>query len=150
MYSEQAESRIKTSLLMKSPAFKRGLEQIKKLRERILSSVVGITASGIDFAPETGGRSLKSLDKDHLQKEEEENLYLLEKLMRKDTITGLWSCKDCNWTGRATHKAKSHARCCGQRKKNVVKKNTGKKFLCSFNDCGMAFHLKKYLKSHYR
>ena len=148
--SVQSEARIKTSSLMKLPAFKKGLKQMKTLKERILNSEVGITASGIDFVPEVGVRSLKSLDKDHLQKEEDENLQLLEKLMTKDTDTGYWSCKDCDWIGQARHKAKSHARICGQRRRNAKKRSTGLKFHCSYKDCGLAFSLKEKLKTHYR
>ena len=73
-YSVQAENRVKTSTLMKTSAFRNGLAQLKNLRDKIENSNVTISSSGIDFAPDLGTRSLRKLDKEHLQKEDEENI----------------------------------------------------------------------------
>ena len=149
-YSVQAENRVKTSTLMKTSAFRNGLAQLKNLRDKIENSNVTISSSGIDFAPDLGTRSLRKLDKEHLQKEDEENIRNLEKKMRKNIETGQYECLDCNWVGKVQHKAKAHARSCGQRKKVIKRRAVTDKFECSYKDCSESFSKQKNLSNHYR
>ena len=148
-FSGQAEARIKTPNLMKSAAFKSGLEQMKILLRKLEggqgSSVI---TPGIDFIPQIGRRRFRSLNKDHLQMEEEENLRQMEKKMRQEG--NLWICRDCPWKGKFSLKAKSHARDCGQRRKISSKKVKEKKYDCSNGDCGLSFALRSQLLKHYR
>ena len=148
-FSGQAEARIKTPNLMKSAAFKSGLEQMKILLRKLEggqgSSVMN---PGIDFIPQIGRRRFRSLNKDHLQMEEEENLRQMEKKMRQEG--NLWTCRDCPWKGKFSLKAKSHARDCGQRRKISSRKFKEKKYDCSNGDCGISFSLRSQLLKHYR
>ena len=150
-FSEQVEDRIKTPNLMKAAAFKRGLEQMKSLRDKLKSgNGVSVTASGIEFIPQIGGRRFRSLNKDQLQKEEEENLRQMEKKMRQEEGSKTWKCRDCTWTGKYRHRAKLHARDCGQRKMIISKKSIKKKFECSNLKCELSFALRSQLLDHYR
>ena len=151
VFSVKSEDRIKTPNLMKCTAFKNGLEQMKNVRDKIRSDLgSSVTAPGIDFTPQIGGRKFRSLNKDHLQREEEENMNLMEKKMRQEVGSKLWTCRDCPWKGRFAHKAKAHARGCGQRKRVHSKKSKEKKFSCSNGSCGLSFALRKQLVHHYR
>ena len=77
-----------------------------------------VTSSGISFTDQPVERRLRKLDKDGLQKEEEENSRRMrEKIVERDGSPNKWGCRDCNWKGKFTHKAKAHARNCGTRKK---------------------------------
>ena len=151
MFSKQSEDRIKTPSQMKSLAFKNGLEQMRSLFEKLQSDEgTAITSPGIEFTPQIGGRIFKTLNKDHLQQEEEENMVQMGKKMRKEEGSLLWVCRDCGWKGRYCHRAKAHARSCGQRKKVSTKKSKEKKFQCSNGGCGLSFGLRSHLVRHYR
>ena len=151
VFSKQSEDRIKTPSQMKSLAFKNGLEQMRSLCEKLQSDEgTAITSPGIEFTPQIGGRIFKTLNKDHLQQEEEENMVQMGKKMRKDEGGLLWVCRDCGWRGRYCHRAKAHARSCGQRKKVSTKKSKEKKFQCSNGACGLSFGLRSHLVRHYR
>ena len=148
VYSEQAETKVTTPKLRKAAAFRTGLGQMKNLRDKLLSGPV--TSAGITFTPQPGGRRFRSLNKDLLQKEEEENMRLMEKKMRQEDGTMIWTCRDCSWKGKFSHKAKAHARDCGQRKRVNIKKNKVKKFECSNGSCELSFALRGQLLEHYR
>ena len=151
VYSDQAEDRIKTPNLMKTSAFKLGLQQMKNLRNKMKRDQgVPVSDPGIDFTPQIGSRRFKALNKDHLQKEEEENFRQMEKKMRQEDESKVWTCRDCNWKGKFSHKAKAHARDCGQRRRSNTKECAEKKFECSNGDCGRSFALKSQLLRHYR
>ena len=152
VYSDRAEDRIKTPSLMKLAAFKKGLEQMKALRDKLKSCGDGfpVTASGIEFVPRVGGRSFRRLNKDQLQKEEEENLRQMEKKMRQEVGSKLWKCRDCGWSGKFRLRAKAHARDCGQRKAVHTRKSNKKQFDCSKLNCELSFSLRSKLLEHYR
>ena len=124
---------------------------MKALHEKILSNHdTPVTVSSIAFTPQMNNRRFKTLNKNHLQIEEEENARQMEKKMVKEAMTEYWTCRDCNWRGKYSHKAKAHARDCGQRKR-VNKRNIYKnKFDCSYPDCDASFALKSQLLYHYR
>ena len=150
VYCQKAEDRIKTKGLMKTAAFKRGLEQMKNLRDRLIKDdSSSINVHEMDFTPQIGGRTFRSLNKDHLQKEEESNRIQMVKKMRQEDGK-VWTCRDCSWRGRFSHKAKSHARDCDQRKRASTKKSREKKFECSYEDCDLSFSLNRLLSNHYR
>ena len=150
-YSKEAEDKITTKTLLKNVAFRRGLEQLMNLRSKLQSEQVAhISVQGISFTPQIGGRKFRSLNKDHLQKEEESNRILMEKKMRQEEGSIMWTCRDCDWKGKYSHKAKAHARDCGQRRRNSSKKSKVKKYPCSKEDCGLSFSLRSRLLSHYR
>ena len=150
-FSSRSEARIATPELMKTLSFKNGLEQLKTLHGKIMNSHDHpVTISGIGFTPKMSQRSFRALNKDHLQLEEEENTRQMEKKMRQDALTGYWRCRDCTWRGKYSHKAKAHARDCGQRKRTSRGKTETRKFDCSHADCNMSFVLKKQLLDHYR
>ena len=90
------------------------------------------------------------LNKDHLQKEEEENTRLMEKKMMQEVGSMFWTCRDCSWKAKYRHKAKAHARDCGQRQKKYIRKARGKKFECSNGTCELTFPLLSQLQDHYR
>ena len=148
-YSAQAESRIKSQELMKSVAFRNGLAELHTLRQRLMIDSASVTAPGIDFVPEVRARKFRKIDKDRLQKEEEENSRIFEQKMWYDKESNLWLCRDCDWQANVKHRAKCHARECGMRK--VAKKRThAKKFECSNANCDASFSLHKDLAKHYR
>ena len=151
LYSQKAEDKIATKALMKIYAFRQGLEQLKDLRTKLSSDQPSpINVQGVLFTPQVGGRKFRSLNKDHLQKEEESNRIQMDKKMRQEEGTLMWTCRDCNWRGKFSHKAKAHARDCGQRRKTSSKKSKEKKFPCSKEGCGLSFSLRSQLASHYR
>ena len=149
LYSDHAEAKIKTKKLFKSITFVTALEQMKSLKDKILQGSP-VTTSGIGFEPQMAGRRFKSLNKDHLQSEEEENSRKMEKKMFQKEGSSLWNCRDCAWQGKFRHKAKAHARDCGQRKRINQKKSRGKEYECSNADCDQSFALKSQLSKHYR
>ena len=151
VYSEQAEAKVTTAKLRNAAAFKTGLGQMKSLRDKLLSGPeCPITSASITFTPQPGGRRFRSLNKDVLQKEEEENIRLMEKKMRQQDGSMIWTCRDCCWKGKFSHKAKAHARDCGQRKRINIKKSKVKKFECSNRNCELSFALRSQLLEHYR
>ena len=87
--SNQTESKIKTDKLAKNATFRAGLEQMKSLRNHLLSDSP-VTSSGIGFDPQIGGRRFRILNKDHLQAEEEENTRKMEKKMFQKDGSMLW------------------------------------------------------------
>ena len=93
---------------------------------------------------------MRSLDKDHLQTEEEENNVQMQKKMFQEVGSRVWRCRDCAWSGLYRHKAKGHARTCGQRKRASKRKYREKKYECSNGECGLAFALRSKLLNHYR
>ena len=109
-----------------------------------------MTSSGIVFTPQLGGRKFRSLNKDHLQMEEEENIRSMDRKMIQEEGSSFWTCRDCGWKGKYNHKAKAHARDCGQRLRTHVKKCKVKKFECSGKDCVLSFALLSHLHEHYR
>ena len=150
-FSAQSEARFSNPKLMKHSSFRMGLEQMKNLYEKILNArELPVTVSGIGFTPNMSQRSFRALNKDHLQLEEEENTRLMEKKMRQEALTEYWRCRDCTWRGKYSHKAKAHARDCGQRKRTNRGKIDKKKFDCSYADCNLSFALKNQLLDHYR
>ena len=149
-FSAQAEFRFSTPELRKTASYRVGLQQMKALREKILSDQDAPTSSGIGFTPQMGGRRFRSLNKDHLQVEEEENIRQMAKKMSQEEDSQYWKCRDCPWRGKYSHKAKSHARDCGQRKKANKKKVNEKKFECSHGNCTLSFALRRQLLQHYR
>ena len=135
--------------MMKSVAFRNGLIELHNLRQKLLIDPDNVTAPGITFVPEVGSRRFKNLDKERLQKEDDENTRLLEKKMMFDSTSQKWRCRDCNWSGKFKHQAKCHTRICGQRK--IVKNRTSKnKFECSNINCKISFSSHKELTKHYR
>ena len=150
VYSKQVEERVKTSAVMKNSSFKLGLNQMKVIIGKLIDHPDSqITSPAIEITPQNTKRQFRSLDKDRLQKEDEENLQLLAKKMSQDS-TLMWFCKDCNWKSEYTHKAKAHARICGRRKMYNPKKCEKKKFQCSSMGCNLTFPSKSKLKKHYR
>ena len=152
VYSQQAEDKIKTKSLLRNAAFKLGLAQMKNLRDKFDTegSTSTVTVPGIGFTPQLGGRKFRSLNKDHLQKEEEENLRQMERKMKQSDGGKFWTCRDCDWKGVFSHKAKAHARDCGQRKRLCIKKSQEKKFQCSNGECELSFSLQSQLQAHYK
>ena len=150
-FTDQSESKLKTTNnLIKSAVFRQGLDQMKKVKQKILDEPGSVTfMSSIDSLPQTSARTFKILNKDHLQKEDETNRNLMNKKMRQD-VDSKWRCKDCGWRGRYRHKAKSHARECGVMKKIYRKKKTGKKYECSSFNCELSFSSRESLAKHYR
>ena len=122
VYSEQAESRIKTVHLMKNAAFRLGLQQMKEYVIKLQTNPGSqVSSPRIDFIPQNEKRKFISINKDHLQKEDEENVRLMSLKMRQDANSE-WYCQDCSYRGKYAHKAKAHARICGQRKRCNPKK----------------------------
>ena len=151
VYSEPAECRFSTPKLKKDLAFRNGLQQLKSLREKLLGDKDSpVSSSGITFTPQLGGRKFRKLNKDHLQKEEEENMRLMEKKMVQEEGSMLWTCRDCTWKAKYRLKAKAHARDCGQRQKKHIKKAKKMKFECSNGSCELTFPLLSQLQDHYR
>ena len=151
VFSDRSENRIKTQSRMRNAAFRKGLDQMKSLWEKVQrESDIPSSSSGIEFTPRIGGRKFRALNKDALQKEEAENLLQMEKKMRQEVGSKLWTCKDCSWKGFFRHKAKAHARSCGQRKRENIKQFKKKKFHCSSENCEMSFNMKSKLVAHYK
>ena len=149
-YSEQLEKRITTGKLKKSASFTTGLNQLKLLLLKVQSSAE-VNNSGIIFTSEGGDRHLGRLSKDGLQKEEEENSRLMkEKIMRREGSPNKWGCRDCPWKGKFDHKAKAHAKICGQRRRENAKKPKDNAHECSKEGCNLSFPLLSQLQDHYR
>ena len=149
-YSEQLEERITTGKLKKSASYTTGLNQLKILRLKVQSSAE-IDSSGIIFTSQGGDRHLGRLSKDGLQKEEEENSRLMkEKIVRREGSPNKWGCRDCPWKGKFDHKAKSHAKICGLRRRENAKKPKDNAHECSKEGCNLSFPLLSQLQDHYR
>ena len=150
VYTQQTEERIKNQSLMKNIAFKNGLEQLKSLREKLLNADGSpVTAPAIEISATCESRRLRALDKDRLQKEDEENVQLLRKKMRQLSDMS-WLCVDCGQKEKYTHKAKAHARLCGQRKKLSKKRPAADGYECSKAGCNFTSSTRSMLHSHYR
>ena len=135
---------------MKCAAFRSGLNQLKSLHEKILvDPSVPCNMPSFELTEQSGNRKFKALDKDLLQREEEDNNRLMAKKMRQDENMN-WFCNDCDWKGMYAHKAKGHARICGQRKRYNPRKKDNSKYKCSFKTCVLSFSSQPLLSSHYR
>ena len=116
-----------------------------------LSSGESVKRSDIEYSSTVvENRRLRKLDKDHLQIEQEENDVLLAKNIYQDVECNLWKCRNCSWKGPYRHKAKSHARRCGQRQRIFRRKSNKKKYECSSEGCSLSFNLHSELLKHYR
>ena len=134
-----------------SQAYEKGLKQLEKLRNNILKAPSStVTQTGLTFTPQLSSRKFKSLNKDYLRIECEENNRQLEAKIVKDSVSEKWKCKYCSWKGNYKHKAKAHARSCGQRPKTHKKKAIEKKYSCSKDSCGLKYSSKTDLVNHYR
>ena len=80
-YSVKTESRIKSKELMKDVAFRNGLIELHNLHQKLMVDPTSVSAPGITFVPEVGARKFRNLDKERLQKEDDENTQLLENQM---------------------------------------------------------------------
>ena len=80
---------------------------MKSLRNHLLSDSP-VTSSGIGFDPQIGGRRFRTLNKDHLQAEEEENTRKMEKKMFQNDESMLWFCRDCSWKNFRRHGKEMH------------------------------------------
>ena len=137
--------------MKKFAAFRSGLDQLKNLLVKIQTSKDEVTSSGITFTAQSGERRLQRLSKDGLQKEEEENCRLMkERIIRRDDSPNKWGCRECSWKGKFTHKAASHARICGLRRRENKKKPKQNKFECSGENCSQVFPYLRQLQQHYR
>ena len=147
-YSDNSLSRVMKSKAAKMPAFHVALKELTELRNRLLlgENVSSATAS---LSPPLSSRRYRTLNKDQLQKERDENNKKMEQKMYYDEKDKRWKCKSCPWKGRFKHKAKGHARSCGGRRK-VRKTGKEKKFLCSRDDCQFNCSSKAKLDDHYR
>ena len=152
-FSEDVQARVTTPRLLMNAGFKKGLDQLKIMLNKINSSGEKVTSSnsGVGFTAQPVGRKLVKLSQEGLQKDEEQNFrFMKEKIVATDEVPFKWRCLDCPWKGKFQHKAKSHARDCGSRKKDIVKKSTVKKYECSAGGCFLAFPLLSQLQAHYR
>ena len=151
-FTDQAEARISTPRLRLDPGFKKGLDQLKLTLAKIISSGEQVSRnSGVGFAVQPVGRKLVKLSKEGLKKDEEQNQrFMQQKIVQTGELPLKWKCLDCSWRGRYLHKAKSHARDCGSRKKEIPKKPMVRKYECSGEGCTLAFPLLSQLNKHYR
>ena len=149
-FSLQAEQKITTPKLKKYAAFNSGLDQLKNLLAKIQTSGDAVTSSGILFTAQSGDRRLVKLNKDSLQKEEEENSRMMKEKMVESSGIWKWGCRDCAWKGKFTHKAKAHARICGLRRRENIRKPKENKFECSGENCTQSFPYLSQLHEHYR
>ena len=153
-FSVQSESKICTTKLLMKPEFKLALEQLKNMMRKIHfdgGEVATVSDIGVPLPPV--GRKLVKLSKEGLMKDEEQNIVTMkQKIVEFDSGDGpfKFGCKDCSWRGKFAHKAKAHARDCGSRKKEVVKKTKEKKYRCSGEGCTLTFSLLSRLQLHYR
>ena len=93
-FSNQAEQKVTTPRLLKDAAFKKGLDQLRVLLAKVLDPEIAVTSSGISFADQPVERRLRKLDKDGLQKEEEENSRRMrEKIVERDGSPNKWGCR---------------------------------------------------------
>ena len=150
-FSDKVEEKLSTPRLMKDPAFRNGLDQMKILLSKIKNPEEEVTGSGISFTFQPRERRLRKLNKDGLQREEEENSRLMkEKMVERKGSPNKWACRDCSWTGKYSHKAKAHARECGMRRKSQTKKPNQSKYECSGENCSLSFAYISQLHEHYR
>ena len=153
-YSEQSESKICSTKLLVKPEFKLALEQLKNMLRKIyFDEGQLLTSSDIGVPLPPVGRKLVKLSKEGLMKDEEQNMMLMkQKIVELKCQDGpfKFSCKDCNWKGKFSHKARAHARDCGRRKKVGAKKPNVKKYSCSGDGCTLTFSLLSKLQQHYR
>ena len=150
-FSEEAEEKITTPRLRKYAAFNSGLDQLKNLLAKIQIPGEVVSSSGIPFSAQSGDRRLGKLSKDGLQKEEEENSRLMrEKIVKRDGSPNKWGCRDCAWKGKYSHKAKAHARACGLRRREHIRKPKENKHECSGAECTLSFPYLSQLYDHYR
>ena len=153
-YSERVSERIITPRMLKNTGFKMGLDQLKNNLKKISTSSTGqevITNPGVSFSNQPEGRKLVKLNKDKLQKEEEENIRLMhEKIEKRDGSPNKYGCKECTWKGKFLHKAKAHVRDCGSRRKERKRNPKIKKYSCSGKDCNLVFPCLSQLQDHYR
>ena len=150
-YSEKVEERIMTPRLLKNTGFKMGLDQLKNNLNKIGTSTNQEVVTNPSSSNQPEGRKLVKLNKDRLQKEEEENIRLMhEKIVEGDEGPLKYSCKDCSWKGKFLHKAKGHARDCGSRRKERKRNPKIKQYSCSGKDCDLAFPFLSQLQAHYR
>ena len=153
-YSDKVAERIITPRMLKNTGFKMGLDQLKNNLKKISTSSTGqevITNPSVSFANQPEGSKLVKLNKDRLQKEEEENIRLMhEKIEERDGSPHKYGCKACSWKGKFLHKAKAHIRDCGSRRKERKRNPKNKKYSCSGKDCNMVFPCLSKLQDHYR
>ena len=150
-YSSSVEERIATPRLKKDSAFRVGLQQLKALSIKIAEGQEGTASSVISFCAQSGDRRLRKLSKDGLQREEEENSKLMkEKIFSRDQSPNKFGCRDCAWKGKFSHKARSHARNCGTRRRINIKKPKPNKYDCSGENCNLSFPYLFQLNKHYR
>ena len=150
-FSDKVEEKVCSPRLMKDPAFRNGLDQLKILLLKINNPEEEVTGPRISFTVQHRERRLRKLNKDGLQREEEENSRLMkEKMVERDGSPNKWGCRDCQWTGKYSHKAKAHARVCGMRRKSQTKKQDQSKYECSGDNCGLSFPYISQLHEHYR
>ena len=153
-FSVQSESKICTTRLLMKPEFKLALEQLKNMLRKIhFEEGEMLTSSHLGVPLPPVGRKLVKLSKEGLMKDEEQNMVTMkQKIVEFDSVDGpfKFGCKDCNWKGKFAHKAKAHARDCGSRKKEVVKRSKEKRFPCSGDGCTLTFSLLSQLQLHYR
>ena len=150
-FSSQAEARISTPRLKKDSAFRTGLDQLKCLMRKIEDGPNGVSSSGISFTNQSEGRRLKKLNKDSLQREEEENIKLMkQKIVAREHSPNKFGCRDCGWKNKFSHKAKAHARLCGTRRRIHIKKPKPSKYFCSGENCKLSFSFVFQLNKHYR
>ena len=149
-YSDQAVARICTPNLLQRKNFAKGMEQLKTTVSKIKSG--NISKSSVVGCPgQTVGRKLVKLSKDGLQKDEEQNLRLMkEKIVKIKEGKFMWGCRDCQWKGKYSHKAKCHARDCGTRRRENPRKPKINKYECSADECTLAFPYLGQLQKHYR
>ena len=150
-FSKEAEEKITTPRMRKYAAFNSGLDQLKNLLAQIQIPGEVVSSSGIVFSAQSGDRRLGKLSKDGLQKEEEENSRLMrEKIVRRDDSPNKWGCRNCAWKGKFSHKAKAHARACGLRRREHIRKPKENKHECSGAECTLSFPYLSQLYDHYR
>ena len=152
-FTEDVKARVTTPRLLMNAGFRKGLDQLKIMLNKINTSGGKVTSSnsGVGFTAQPVGRKLVKLSKEGLQKDEEQNFrFMKDKIVEIDEVRFKWRCLDCPWKGKFQHKAKSHARDCGSRKKDIFKKSTVKKYECSAGGCFLAFPLLSQLQAHYR
>lgn len=151
-YTDQAVARICSPNLLRKTGFVKGLEQLRTTLSKIKS---GITPppmnSGVGSLAQPVKRKLVKLSKDGLQKEEEQNMRLMkDKIVELNDGKFKWGCRDCTWKGKYSHKAKSHARDCGARRRENPRKVKANKFECSGDGCNLTFPYLDLLQKHYR
>ena len=151
-FSDQSMARICSPGLLKIASFKKGLDQLKVMLAKIkLGTEKVVKGSGVGFSEQPVGRKLVKFSKDGLQKDEEQNRrFMKEKILELKEKKYKWGCRDCSWKGVFSHKAKAHARDCGSRRRENLRKSKIKKYECSGGGCTLAFYYLSKLQKHYR